>query len=99
MAERRPLVLVDGRFQELPIGDSVVGITSEEDTVYSKQTDFVGDTVIYKGEAIPGSLTSASVWRVRKLTLAGDGDVTEIWADGNANFDNVWDDRASLTYS
>jgi len=20
------------------------------------------------------------------------------WADGNKNFDNIWDDRASLTY-
>lgn len=98
MAERRPIVLVNGRFQELPTGDSVVGTTSEEDTMYAKQIDFVGETVIYKGEAVPGSLTSASVWRVRKLTLTGD-DVAETWADGNANFDNVWDNRISLTYS
>lgn len=98
MAERRPIVLVNGRFQELPTGDSVVGTTSEEDTMYAKQIDFVGETVIYKGEALPGSLTSASVWRVRKLTLTGD-DVAETWADGDSNFDNVWDDRVSLSYS
>ncbi len=98
MAERRPIVLVNGRFQELPTGDSVVGTTSEEDTMYAKQIDFVGETVIYKGEAVPGSLTSASVWRVRKLTLTGD-DVAETWADGDSNFDNVWDDRVSLSYS
>lgn len=98
MAERRPIVLVNGRFQELPTGDSVVGTTSEEDTMYAKQIDFVGETVIYKGEAVPGSLTSASVWRVRKLTLTGD-DVAETWADGDSNFDNVWDERVSLSYS
>lgn len=72
---------------------------SEEDMVYAKQVDFVSDSVLYKGEAAVGSLTSAPLWRIRKLILASDNDVSETWASGNANFDKVWDDRLSLTYS
>jgi hypothetical protein len=72
---------------------------SEEYDVYAKQTDFVGESTIYRGEAVPGSLTTAPVWRIRKLLLSVDGDVMEVWADGDANFDNIWDDRATLIYS
>ncbi len=71
----------------------------EEDVPYAKQTDFVTDDLIYRGEAAVGSLTSASAWRIRKLVIGVDGDVSETWADGNANFDNVWDNRLSLSYS
>ena len=55
-------------------------------------------TVCYEGWAEPGSLNSAPVWRIRKTTFVGD-DSTEQWADGNDNYDNIWDSRASLTYS
>lgn len=72
---------------------------AEEDVVYAKQVDFISDSLFYKGEAAVGSLTSAPLWRVRKTVLAVDGDVSETWASGNANFDKVWDDRLSLVYS
>jgi hypothetical protein len=72
---------------------------NEEDIVYSKRTDFIGEDVIYKGEAAVGSLTSAASWRIRKLTISPDGDVSETWASGNANFDKIWDNRVSLVYS
>lgn len=75
------------------------GASSEEETMYAKQTDFVGDDIIYKGEAAVGSLTSAAAWRIRKLILSSDNDVSETWASGNANFDKVWDDRVSLSYT
>ena len=71
---------------------------SEDSVAYARQTDFVGEDVIYKGEAEAGSLFSLPVWRIRKIVLVGD-DVSEIWADGNSNFDNIWDNRASLSYS
>ncbi len=95
MTIRKPLVLINGRVQELPLTD----VTRDEDMNYAKQVDFASDTVIYKGEAAIGSSTASAVWRVHKLTLAGDGDMAEIWADGNADFDNIWDNRASLSYS
>ena len=58
------------------------------------------DTVsaTYIGEASPGSLTSASAWRIKKLVETGpDSEIT--WADGNSDFDNIWDNRLSLTYT
>ena len=71
---------------------------SEDEKVYSKRTDFITDELLYRGEADPGSIESDPVWRIRKITISLDGDVSEEWADGNANFDNVWADRLALTY-
>jgi hypothetical protein len=56
-------------------------------------------TLAYVGRAFPGSAKSAAVWQIRKLTFGADGDLGTTWADGNAAFDNIWDDRASLSYS
>lgn len=97
--ERRPLVIVSGRIQELPSGDTTAGFVSEEDQVYSKRVDFVSDTVLYKGEAATGSSEASAVWRIRRITLGADGDATEVWASGNANFDKVWANRVALSYS
>lgn len=65
---------------------------------YAKEVDFVGESPVYIGEAVPGSLTSAAVWRIKEITFVGD-DSTTLFADGDAIFDNVWDDRLSLSYS
>lgn len=99
--ERRALVLVNGELTELPIGDTLTGASglSAEDEVYSKRVDFVGDDVIYKGEALVGSLVSDGVWRIRKITIGIDGDVTEVWANGLATFVHIWDNRLTYTYS
>lgn len=51
---------------------------------------------IYICEAAPGSATSAAVWRCSRLTVATG---VLAWADGDGNFDNIADNRASLTYS
>lgn len=71
---------------------------SEENMVYSRRTDFVGDSVIYRGEAQTGSAESAPVWRIRKITIGNDSDVTETWAGGTSSFDKVWSDRLTLSY-
>lgn len=72
---------------------------SEEDMPFARRTDFVNETLIYRGEALPGASETGAVWRVRRLSIAGDDDVTEEWADGNSNFDNIWANRDSLSYS
>lgn len=54
-----------------------------------------GATYTYIGEAAPGTATSAASWRIKRLTNA---DNTIIWADGDTNQDNIYDNRASLTY-
>lgn len=55
--------------------------------------------VTYRGDALPGTLTSAASWRVQRLTIQSDGDTEVLFADGNDNFDNIWDNRLSLSYS
>lgn len=72
---------------------------TDEEMPFSKRVDFITDNELYKGEAAVGSAESAPLWRIRKLTIGLDSDVTEVWADGNANYDNVWSDRLTYTYS
>jgi hypothetical protein len=60
-------------------------------------TDEVGPTYNYYGWAQLGTQSSASAWRIMRLTNGTLGAVE--FADGNTNFDNIWDNRASLSYS
>ncbi len=55
-----------------------------------------GATYTYIGNAVPGSADAAAVWQIKRLTNA---DNTIIWADGNSNFDNIWTNRAGLSYT
>lgn len=66
----------------------------------AKRRDWNDDlTICYEGWAETGADEADPVWRIRKTTFVGD-DSAEEWADGNHNFDNVWDDRAtSVVYS
>lgn len=65
----------------------------------AKQVLFSTPLLIYIGEAPAGSALSASVWRIKKIVLDSSSDVTQTWANGNANFDKVWNNYASYTYS
>ena len=64
----------------------------------ANQLDQVGASTTYIGEAKPGTIFSAAAWRIKKVVETGP-DVTITWADGDSNFDNVWDDRLSLAYT
>jgi len=59
--------------------------------------DYSTADTIYVCEAKVGSLSSSPVWRIKKI-VSTQGAVTT-WADGNADFDNIADNRTSLTYS
>lgn len=52
----------------------------------------------YVGSAPLGSATASAVWQIKKIVESA-GITTITWADGNSVFDNIWDNRASLTYS
>jgi len=55
---------------------------------------------IYIGVAAPGTLDGASYWQLIKLTFDGNNNVTATkYADGNSNFDNIWDNRSDGTYT
>ena len=108
LKEAVEILQTDGITITTLIGSSGVGGgggTGEDVATYTKRVDFIADTpsagqtTVYKGWALPGIATSTAAWRVTRTILASDDDVEELFADGNANFDNVWDNRASLSYS
>jgi hypothetical protein len=84
---------------EINVQISGGAIKPEDDVAFAKRIDFITDQLFYRGEAVPGALESAGVWRVARITIANDDDVTEEWADGVATFTKVWDDRLTFTYS
>lgn len=59
--------------------------------------DKVDDTLAYVGKAPPGSTSSDAVWQIQKIVTT-DEDIAITWADEGA-FSQIWDDRASLTYT
>ncbi len=65
-----------------------------------RQVKFDGDsaTVQYIGESSFGTATSSPTWRISRLSYVGSSFTLE-YADSNDNFDNIWDNRASLSYS
>lgn len=59
--------------------------------------DDASATVSYFGFAKAGSAEGSAVWRIMRLTTTNPTNLK--YADGNAKFDNIWTNRASLTYS
>ena len=55
-------------------------------------------TTVYIGNAPIGSATSDAVWSIRRLTFSGTL-VTTQWANGADSNTNIWDNRASLSYT
>lgn len=52
----------------------------------------------YVGQAPIGTATSSALWKIQKISVSGTT-TTITYADGNTSADNIWDNRASLTYS
>lgn len=75
------------------------------DVTFATQVDDTGGApqVIYKGEAIPGVALAAASWRIQEITITTDGggndDIGILWADGDSDFNNIWNDRLGLSYS
>jgi hypothetical protein len=59
-----------------------------------ERVDIAG-SIIYTGEATPGTATSAAGWRIKKYDLTG---ISGKYADSVTTFTKVWDDRATYTY-
>ena len=57
------------------------------------------NNLIYEGWAMPGIATSASSWAIKKNVFNGANLVQEMWANGDTNMDNIWDNRGSLVYA
>lgn len=73
----------------LPIGPATLTMRVDDTTTAS---------TVYVGKAVIGTAASAASWRIYKYDSATIAAI-KYWADGDAAFDNIWDNRASLTYS
>lgn len=71
---------------------------SEDDEMYTSRVDFVGDDLIYQGEAEPGSLEHEPKWRIKLITFDATGDIETKWAGGSAEFHYTWSNRLTLEY-
>jgi len=83
------------------IADSFVNVLdrlkAELEVQYNKLIDQEG-TFYYIGEALPGTNTNQPKWRIKRIEEIGN-DYNILWASGTAEFDKIWDDRVSFTYS
>jgi hypothetical protein len=65
----------------------------DEPLVYDDTNPYV----IYKGFAVPSSSVASPAWAIQRITQTPLQTITE-WADGNKDFDNIWNDRFILVY-
>ena len=63
----------------------------------ASRLDDTADPVLYIGKAPIASATSSAVWQISKLDTSSG--LIKTWADGDSDFNNIWDNRASLSYS
>lgn len=81
-----------------PATEETLQVLVDEGTPKAIKLDDTSTTnVTYVGLADTGSLGSNAVWRIFKIDETSGLVIT--YADGNSSFDNVWDNRVSLTYS
>ena len=76
-----------------------VGGSGVADGDLTTNYDSVSTTLAYVGKAVAGAQSTGAVWQVKRLVFNAEGDVTTTFADGDSGFNNIWNDRASLTYS
>ncbi len=82
------------------VGEVIIQIVEDSSMPVANRVDFIAGTDnLYRGQAPVGTLNSAPSWRISFITINSEGDVTETWADGDASFDNIWDDRTTKVYS
>ncbi|MCH8277960.1 MAG: hypothetical protein IIC12_03405 [Proteobacteria bacterium] len=79
-------------------------VTDLEDdlNLTSRFDDTASGAVLYLGEADPGTAEASATWRIQQITftnLPTEDDLQVLWADGDNSFDNIWNDRLSLSYS
>lgn len=76
-------------------------VSSQEYTV-ARDYDSNGN-LLYEGWALPGTSKATAGWKIKKHTTAlvsgSYVDTDEQWAGGSETLANIWDDRASLSYS
>jgi len=92
-AENKTIIFQNGVIQwgEAPLPTTRYTIQ----LAYNATTGFLE----YVGYALPGSSTSAAVWKIKKLTRNSDNSIaTVIYAQSSNSYVYVWDNRTTYTY-
>ena len=79
--------------------DEIVSVITKQTgslkTIYLVKSD--DSNIHYLGKAAYGTATSSALWQIKKIDETT-GIIITI-ADGDESFNNVWDNRESLSYS
>lgn len=73
-------------------------LTIDANNVEKLRIDVPVSGTTYEGYALPGTLNTTPAWKIKRIVVAGNV-TTTTYASGNSNFDKIWDDRATYTYS
>jgi hypothetical protein len=72
-------------------------VVMNSDYVVNLSTDSGDVNVTYVGKATVGATTASASWQIKQLDETTDLVMT--YADGDNSYDNVWNNRESLSYS
>ena len=87
----------DGNLHQLDSDFRNRGVVILDAAIVKQIIETIGG-VTYIGSAECGSASSSAKWQIQRITTVGAVQTIE-WADGNGQFDNIWDNRAALTYA
>jgi hypothetical protein len=68
-----------------------------DETPLTTLVDTSGGTVIYLGQSLPGTATSALLWRIQKIDTSSGVQMT--YANGSPTFQVAWDSRLTYAYT
>ena len=89
----------EGKFKQLNITDVIEEVRAELEIQYDQLIEEANSSVTYIGQRLPNAgNTAQAVWRIRKADESV-SPIEVLWANGSANTEFVWDDRASYTYT
>jgi len=84
-----------GGLQNLILGQA------SSDSLLSVRLDYDSDgLLIFRGRAASGRLSSEAKWQIQQFSYDSSSLLISIlWANGSGKFNQIWDNRASLSYS
>jgi hypothetical protein len=98
-------VAVDHTQDSMKVGDGTNFLAVNADgsintavATYTTRLDEPSATITYVGKAVAGTSAGAASWQISRLTVSGTELIME-YADGDMLYNNIWNNRASLSYS
>jgi hypothetical protein len=91
-----------GGKKSLDVNVTDITISANNDSIETRsmamatRLDEVSTTVNYIGSAPVGTSTASAGWLIKRLTVSGTQTIIQF---ASASYNQVWDNRASLTYN